>query len=241
MQCSSLNSTASALDFPTVSESVENIPDQQAVAFQTNFAGTMEMYGDKATVAEYLDAHEGWFCRCAEPMKTYPIGNNGYVMTIGRYGAFGYEVEPKIAVVLDPPVEGVYHTRSIPIPDEPFLGYWVDYKAVMTLQEIPSHEAGEEIHGIFQQHGAMVPTTITLVTWELQMDVAVKFPKFIYKISRSLLQKTGDKLLAQIVRQVSPRLTAKVQQDFHHRLNLPLPPASGRQLERLDRSASQAA
>jgi Protein of unknown function (DUF1997) len=239
MQCSPFS--PNALDRSTVSESVENIADHQAIAFQTSFAGSMEMYGDQATVASYLDAHEGWFCRCAEPMKTYPIGNNGYVMTIGRYGAFGYEVEPKLAVVLDPPVEGVYHTRSIPIPDEPFLGYWVDYKAVMRLQEIPGQDAGEEIHQIFQRHGATVPATITRVTWELQMDVAVKFPKFIYKISRSLLQNTGDKLLAQIVRQVSPRLTAKVQQDFHSRLNLPLPPASGRQLERLDRPTSQAA
>jgi hypothetical protein len=241
MHCSPFHPKATAESVPAVSESVENTLDERAIAFHTGFIGSMDMYGDKAAVSRYLDAHEGWFCRCAEPMKTYPIGNNGYVMTVGRYGAFGYEVEPKIAVVLDPPVDGVYYTRSIPIPDEPFLGYSVDYKAVMKLHEIPAREAGGELQKIFQQHGTEIPETITRVTWELQMEVAVRFPKFIYKISRSILQKTGDKLLAQIVRQVSPRLTHKVQQDFHSALNLPLPPASSRTLDKLDPAALQAA
>ncbi|MEG3436069.1 DUF1997 domain-containing protein [Pannus brasiliensis CCIBt3594] len=222
---------------PRSREPVENALENQVLRFHTDFAGTMEMYGDRETVARYLDAHEGWFCRCAEPMKTIPFGENGYVMTIGRYGAFGYEVEPRMAVVLDPPVDGVYYTRSVPIPDEPFLGYWVDYEAVMRLQEISADEIREEVHLIFQEHGREIPNAITSVTWELHMDVAVKFPKFIYKISRSILQKTGDSLLARIVRQVSPRLTYKVQQDFHTGHDLPFPPDSGRRLDRIDRPA----
>ncbi|MFM6897022.1 MAG: DUF1997 domain-containing protein, partial [Microcystis panniformis] len=40
--------------------------------------------------------------------------------------------------------------------------------------------------------------------------------------------------LTQIVRQVSPRLTYKVQEDFHSSFNLPLPPASSRLFCRLD-------
>jgi hypothetical protein len=166
-------------------------------------------------------------------MKTRPIGNNGYVMTIGRYGAFGYDVEPKIAVVLDPPLDGVYRTRSVPIPDEPFLGYWVDYEAVMRLEEIPPLQIGEEARRLFQENGLEIPPAFTRVIWKLQMEVKVKFPAFIYNISRSIVQKTGDNLLARIVRQVSPRLTYKVQQDFHGRFDLPLPPASGRHLERV--------
>jgi hypothetical protein len=174
-------------------------------------------------------------------MKTRPLGDNGYIMTIGKYGAFGYEVEPKLAVVLDPPVNGVYYTRSVPIPDEQFLGYLVDYQAIMKLAEIPLPAASAEMVRIFSQQGAEVPPAITQITWELHMDVMVKFPKFIYKISRSILQKTGDKLLTQIVRQVSPRLTYKVQQDFHSSLNLPLPPASSRLFYPLESSEVRAA
>jgi hypothetical protein len=176
MQCPLVNAEAI--------ESVEITSDRQAIGFQTHFAGSMEMYSDRATVARYLDAHEGWFCRCAEPMPTRPIGNNGYIMTIGKYGAFGYEVEPKIAIVLDPPVNGIYHTRSIAIPNEPFLGYWVDYQAVMQLQDILLPPVSGEIHDIFQKQGLEVPPALTRVTWELHMDVMVKFPKFIYQISR---------------------------------------------------------
>jgi hypothetical protein len=196
----------------------------------------MDMYGNQDTVADYLGAHEGWFCRCAEPMKTLPFGDNGYIITIGKYGAFGYELEPKIAVVLELPVNGVYHTRSVPIPDQPFLGYLVDYQAIMKLEEMPLSSPSQEIEAIFRQQGRDIPAVITQVTWELRMDVMVKFPKFIHKIPRSILQKTGDKLLTQIVRQVSPRLTYKVQEDFHSSFNLPLPPVSSRLFYRLDSS-----
>jgi hypothetical protein len=167
-------------------------------------------------------------------MKTLPFGDNGYIITIGKYGAFGYELEPKIAVVLELPVNGVYHTRSVPIPDQPFSGYLVDYQAIMKLEEMPLSSPSQDIEAIFRQQGRDVPAVITQVTWELHMDVMVKFPKFIHKIPRSILQKTGDKLLTQIVRQVSPRLTYKVQEDFHSSFNLPLPPASSRLFYRLD-------
>ncbi|REJ51957.1 MAG: DUF1997 domain-containing protein [Microcystis aeruginosa TA09] len=215
-------------------ESVEVKEDNQFLGFQTHFAGCMDMYSNQETVADYLRAHEGWFCRCAEPMKTLPFGDNGYIITIGKYGAFGYELEPKIAVVLDLPVNGVYHTRSVPIPDQPFLGYLVDYQAIMKLEEMPLSSPSQEIEAIFRQQGLDIPAVITQVTWQLHMEVMVKFPKFIYKIPRSILQKTGDKLLTQIVRQVSPRLTYKVQEDFHSSFNLPLPPASSRLFYRLD-------
>jgi hypothetical protein len=217
-------------------ESVEVKEDNQFLGFQTHFAGCMDMYSNQDKVADYLRAHEGWFCRCAEPMKTLPFGDNGYIITIGKYGAFGYELEPKIAVVLDPPVNGVYHTRSVPIPDQPFLGYLVDYQAIMKLEEMPLSSPSREIEAIFRQRGRDIPAVITQVTWELHMNVMVKFPKFVYKIPRSILQKTGDKLLTQIVRQVSPRLTYKVQEDFHSSFNLPLPPVSSRLFYRLDSS-----
>ena len=73
-----------------------------------------------------------------------------------------------------------------------------------------------------------VPEKITKVDWNLQLDVEVQFPKFIYKLPHQLLQSTGDRLLSSIVSQVSPRLTNKVQQDFHRTHNLPKPPKSAR-------------
>ncbi len=204
------------------------------VHFRTRFAGYMEMYSDSDTVANYLNAHQGWFCRCAAPMKTEAMGNNGYILTVGRFGSFGYEVEPKMAVVLEPSLNGVYEMHSIPIPNEPFLGYEVDYQASMTIKEIPSDLGSPGLAKLFKKENKQpVPQSITKVEWNLEMDVAVQFPKFIHKLPLPMIQKTGDRLLTQIVRQISPRLTYKVQEDFHKGHNLPIPPKASRHLEKI--------
>lgn len=166
--------------------------------FHSSFTGSMDMQSNADIVAQYLEQHQNWFRRCAQPMKTEPLGENGYILTIGRFGSFGYEVEPKIAVVLLPPQSRVYDMHSIPVPDYVPPGYDVDYRACLTLEEVS--EAGE---------------IVTRVDWQLQLAVAIQFPKFIYKLPQSLIKSTGERILAKIVRQVSLRLTKKVQQDFH--------------------------
>jgi Protein of unknown function (DUF1997) len=185
----------------------------------------MDMYGEIKSVAEYLDAHEGWFCRCAQPMKVEPLGKNGYNITIGRFNSLGYEVEPKISVVLQPPKDGIYLMHTIEVPNYNPPGYEVDYRAWMKLQEIPAE--------LISSGPSKLPKAIARIEWELHMKVAVRFPKFIYRLPLSVIQTTGDRLLAQIVRQVSPRLTYKVQQDFHSRLHLPVPPNSSRKLQKI--------
>jgi len=208
--------------------------DAKAIHFQTHFEGSMEMYSDGDTVAEYLQSHEGWFCRCAQPMKVEPYTENGYILTVGRFGALGFDVEPKIAVVLEPPQDGQYFMHTIPLPDPTFLGYEVDYQAVMTLTEVSRDQAGEGLEKVYRQQGIdELPENVTKVQWQLNMDVAVFFPKYIHKLPQALIRKTGDRLLAEIIRQVSPRLTFKVQQDFHEGMKLPLPPKSSRHFQRV--------
>jgi hypothetical protein len=98
----------------------------QPIHFLTAFAGSMAMFAEQAIVADYLQHHQGWFYRCAQPMKAEPLGEHGYILTIGRFGALGFDVEPKMGVILEPPNEGHYFMHTVPIPDEPFLGYEVD-------------------------------------------------------------------------------------------------------------------
>lgn len=176
-----------------------------AVATPTKFYGrysdAMEMSAPAATVAEYLNTHGSWFSRCAEPMKVQPLGDNGYALIIGRFGSFGYEVEPKIGLELLPPDNGVYYIRTIPIPDYRSPGYDVDYRAALQLKENFAE--------------------VTRVEWELDLTVELHFPRFIQRLPKSLIQSTGDRLLNQIVRQVSRRLTRKVQEDFHLSLGIP--------------------
>lgn len=211
-----------------------NLEQHKTFAFEVSFEGQMDMYSDVDTVAEYLNAHEGWFCRCAQPMKVEPLADNGYVLTVGKYGSFGYEVEPKIGVVLNPPVDRVYLMQTIPIPDYDSTGYEVNYRAAMKLEEVAADGIVANKRLFSKQ--AIAPDRFTRVTWDLDLKVKVHFPQFITKLSSNLIQVTGDRLLGQIVRQISPRLTYKVQQDFHNSHNLLMPPKSSRQLHKVDKS-----
>ncbi len=182
-----------------------------SMRFSGQFADCMEMYAPASTVAEYLNAHQEWFCRCAQPMKVEAITTNGYALAIGRFGAFGYDVEPKVGLELLAPENDLYRIKTIAIPNYIAPGYDVDFKAVMELVEVPADELGK---------------VFTKVEWTLDLNVDVQFPKFIYRLPKSVIKNTGDRLLNQIVRQVSRRLTAKVQADFYKSLGLPLPAKS---------------
>ena len=176
---------------------------QQPCQFRSRLSDCMTMYSDAQTVADYLNEHQGWFCRCSQPMKVEPLGDNGYTLIIGCFGALGYEVEPKIAVILSPPEGYTYRMHSVPVPDYVTPGYEVEYQASLTLKE-----------------DASVSPTITRVEWEMDLNVTIEFPKFIYRLPQNLVQTTGERLLSRIVRQVSRRLTKKVQDDFHSSLGL---------------------
>lgn len=196
-------------------DNVESRSDHQAVGtsrhtsvlFHGAYSGSMEMAASRDLVARYLDDHRSWFLRCAHPMTATPLGNNGYDLTVGHFGALGYDVEPKIGLHLLPQDHGVYRIETISIPGYVSPGYEVDFKASLELNEI-SHPSGQ---------------LITQVDWNLELKVWVSFPRFIQALPKRIIQKTGDHLLSQIVRQVSKRLTHKVQEDFHTTQGLPFP------------------
>jgi hypothetical protein len=221
MQTPFTNRQASELSdntFGTVSGLVETVDAKAAgenaeagrgtpFLFTGDFAGRMDMAADRETVSKYLDDHRAWFLRCAHPMTATPLGENGYDLTVGHFGALGYDVEPKIGLNLLPQDQGVYRIETIPIPDYVAPGYEVDFRAALELNETTS-EAG---------------VVLTQVDWELDLKVWVTFPRFIHALPKRIVQKTGDHLLSQIVRQVSRCLTHKVQEDFHETLALPFP------------------
>jgi hypothetical protein len=183
--------------------------------FHSQFVDHMEMYADAQTVADYLDVHPEWFTRCAHPLKTEPLGDNGYVLVIGRYGNFGYEIEPKVGLHLLPQENQVYRIETIAVPDYVPAGYDIDFKASMHLVEFSDQAANREL---------ALPA-VTQVQWNLDLKVLVQFPKFIQALPHSLVERTGDALLENVVKQISRRLTRKVQEDFHTSRGLPIPKA----------------
>ena len=211
-----IEASEALLHVATLPEADDSLADAPT-RFYGEFADCMEMYADAQTVAEYLNSHHGWFCRCAQPMKVEPIGENGYALAIGRFGSFGYDVEPKVGLELLPPNQGVYRIKTIPVPDYVAPGYEVEFESSMQLVETQTDSSTQShaFDGLRRE--------ITRVEGQLDLAVCVQFPKFIQRLPKSLVQSTGDRLLYQIVRQVSRRLTYKVQEDFHHSLGLPFP------------------
>ncbi len=191
----------------------------EETCFRGHFENSMEMYADAALVAQYLDNHPAWFKRCAQPMTVEPIGATGYTLTIGKFGSFGYEVEPKVGLDLLPSEEGVYRIRTIEVPGYQAIGYDVDFRASLGLVERKINPEDEKLTDGFAR-GQMAPT-FTSVEWELDLTVTLHFPRFIQALPQTLVQSTGDRLLQKIVQQVSKRLTYKVQEDFHATMGIP--------------------
>jgi len=183
--------------------------DTRVRCYSSQFADVMEMRAPAKTVAAYLDRHEGWFRRCAAPMEVASLGQNGYRLTLGRFGNFGFEVEPTIGLELLPQSQGVYRICTVP-PEQIQPGlrdlYDVEFNAALRLEE----QNAESPH--------------TDVRWELDLSVWIKLPAVIGLLPESLVQSSGDHLLRQIVRQISRRLTWKVQEDFHATHGLECPP-----------------
>ena len=182
--------------------------DGRVRCYGSQFADVMEMRAPAPRVAAYLDRHEGWFRRCAAPMAVEPLGSNGYRLTLGRFGNFGFEVEPTIALELLPQSEGIYRIVTVP-PEGEGSGlerlYDVDFNAALSLDEAAESE-------------------VTLVRWQLDLSVWIRLPGVITLLPDQLVQSSGDHLLRQIVRQISRRLTWKVQEDFHASHGLDCPP-----------------
>ncbi len=189
-------------NFEVLQEVTEELNLNAPTEFCGHYSDRMEMFASAENVAKYLDNHASWFARCAQPMKVQSLGENGYALVIGRFGSFGYELEPKIGLELLPQEQGVYRIRTIPIPGYDPVNYHVDYNASLQLLE-----------DTVEKNGTL--EYFTKVQWELDLKVYVQFPKFIQRLPKSLVKSTGDKLLNQIVRQVSRCLTRKVQDDFH--------------------------
>jgi hypothetical protein len=187
---------------------LRHLSDGRVRCYGSQFADVMEMRAPAARVAAYLDRHEGWFRRCAAPMTVDPLGSNGYRLTLGRFGNFGFEVEPTIALELLPQSEGIYRIITM-LPGGEASGlerlYDVDFNAALSLDEAAESE-------------------VTLVRWQLDLSVWIRLPGVITLLPDQLVQSSGDHLLRQIVRQISRRLTWKVQEDFHASHGLDCPP-----------------
>ena len=201
--------TQSEAENPSVNGSKQVTEPEATLLFEGEYAGQMDMAADIETVGAYLNSHREWFPRCAHPMRVEPISDHGYALVVGHFSVLGYEVEPRVGLYLSPLDHQVYRIDTVPIPGYVPPGYDVDFRALLNLSE-PSDDGSS-------------PTPLTQVDWELTLTVKIHKPRFLNALPHHLIKASGDRLLNQVVRQVSKRLTRKVQEDFHTSSGLPLP------------------
>ena len=195
-----------------LTDTLRGSENRQVRCYRSQFRDRMAMRADFQTVGSYLDRHEGWFRRCAAPMDVTPIDAQAYALTLGRFGNFGFEVEPTIGLRLLPQNAGNYAITTVPLNEQdPALAdlYDVDFQANLYLETDDSGELSKDL---------------TAVSWDLNLAVWIHLPKMITLLPDGLVQSSGDHLLRQIVRQISRRLTWKVQEDFHTSHGLSCPP-----------------
>ena len=92
---------------PTETDNQLHGADPQVRCYSSHFEDSMQMLAPQAVVASYLDDHQSWFERCASPMQVEAIDLQSYSLTLGRFGNFGFEVEPTIALRLLPQQAGM--------------------------------------------------------------------------------------------------------------------------------------
>ena len=180
---------------------LRNVEDPQVRLYSSRFTDSMEMLSSVETVANHLNNHKAWFQRCAAPMTVSVVDAQSYNLTLGQFGNFGFEIEPTITLKLLPQQHGIYRIETAKNPAESSNfqdNYDVDFQASMQL--IP---------------GESDDSDLTMVQWNLDLSVWVRLPRVITMLPEKLVQSSGDHLLRQIVRQISRRLTWKVQEDFH--------------------------
>ena len=118
--------------------------DPQVRCYRSHFSDRMEMQANPETIATYLDQHQGWFRRGASPMEVEALDPQAYALTLGRFGNFGFEVEPTIGLRLLPRQERSYAIETVALPDhDPALAklYDVDFQANLSLVDLPENRA----------------------------------------------------------------------------------------------------
>ena len=202
-------------------ETLRQSGDPQVRCYSSHFSDAMEMLAPADQVSAYLDRHEGWFRRCAKPMDVEVLDPQAYALKLGRFGNFGFEVEPTIGLRLLPQQQGTYAIATVPVPGSSEglnALYDVDFQASLRLEQ------GSEPMDPDQADANDGLQLCTNVSWTLDLSVWIKLPKVITMLPDGLVQSSGDHLLRQIVRQISRRLTWKVQEDFHATHGLVCPP-----------------
>jgi len=164
----------------------------------TGRQGEVDLETPVEDLAKYLRHHHQWIHRCFKPLTVQPLGGADYRLQFFRIGGLGFELEPHFAITIWEEPQHCFRLASLNLPEDQSLPYRVDCQATFRIEQL-----------------ALDPTPIARVYWGLLLKIDIELPGFLQVLSRSLVQKVGIKVVNQVTRSMSDRLTHNVCTDFY--------------------------
>ncbi|MEN9205145.1 MAG: DUF1997 domain-containing protein [Thermostichales cyanobacterium DRC_bins_46] len=169
-----------------------------AVHLVTGRRGEVDLETPVEELAGYLRHHQEWIHRCFKPLKVQPLGNADYRLQFFRIGGLGFELEPHFAITIWEDPLHCFRLTSLALPEDASLPYQVDCQASFRIEQHSSD-----------------PQPLTRVYWDLTLKIDLELPGFLQVLPRPLVQKVGIKVVNQVTRSMSDRLTHNVCTDFY--------------------------
>lgn len=174
--------------------------DKRSVRILAGRQGRVDLETDRLTLAHYLHDHAEWIERCFKPLKVFPLSPETYKLQFFRIGGLGFELEPCFGVKIWPEQDSVFWLSSIDLPEEEGLPYSVDCLSYFRLEELD----------LDSHHGPL-----TRVHWDLKLDIWMQLPGFLQALPYPLVYRVGARVVNQVTRSMSDRLTHNVCTDFY--------------------------
>lgn len=179
----------------------ESPASPRSVRIQAGRQGQVDMQTKRESLAAYLQEHQKWIDRCFKPLKVFPLSDSTYKLQFFRIGGLGFELEPCFGVKIWSEKHYMFRLSSIELPSDADLPYTVDCQSYFQLEELP--ESG-----------------MTRVNWDLELDIWMELPRFLAAFPYNLVYNVGAKVVRQVTRRMSDRLTHNVCTDYYRSVGM---------------------
>jgi hypothetical protein len=184
------------LNKPVPSPEDEGAASPRSVRIQAGRQGQVAMETEREPLAAYLGEHQEWIDRCFKPLKVFPLSESTYKLQFFRIGGLGFELEPCFGVEIWAEEDYLFRLGSIDLPSDADLPYTVDCQSYFQLRDLPD-------------------SGMTQVNWDLELDIWMELPCFLSAFPHSLVYNVGAKVVRQVTRRMSDRLTHNVCTDYY--------------------------
>ncbi len=185
---------------------IKNQPNESTTPTQVEVyasrQGAVDLETDLDRLASHLERHSEWMERCLKPLTVYALSADDYKLQFFQISGLGFSLEPCFGVKVWSEPNYVYCLRSIPLPEDEALPYTVDCWSYYHLESI-------------------VESEVTRVNWKLKLHIVLDLPKFLQALPDSMVYQVGVRVINQVTRTMTDRLTRNVCTDYYQSIGRP--------------------